>query len=90
MLGPFDLVAVPIGAYEPKAMMRYVHLTPEQALQAALDVRAKRAMGVHYGTFDLTDEPVDEPPRRFNEAAKELSVAAERVWTLKIGETRAW
>jgi N-acyl-phosphatidylethanolamine-hydrolysing phospholipase D len=68
-LGPFDLAALPIGAYDPPAMMQPVHLNPEEALQAGLDARADRLLGIHYGTFDLTDEPLDEPPRRFRGAA---------------------
>jgi N-acyl-phosphatidylethanolamine-hydrolysing phospholipase D len=87
-LGPFDLAMVPIGAYEPQAMMRPVHLDPEQAIQAARDLRARRALGIHYGTFDLSDEPLDEPPRRFRAAGEAAGMQGEDVWTLRIGETR--
>lgn len=86
-LGPFHLAALPIGAYEPQAMMRPYHLDPEQAIQAALDVRARRALGIHFGTFDLSDEPLDEPARRFRAAADRTSLARE-AWVLRIGETR--
>ena len=89
-LGGFDLVAIPIGAYEPAAMMQPFHLNPEEAVRAALDVRAAHILGVHYGTFDLTDEPLDEPPRRFRQAARSLEIAEDRVWTPAIGETRQW
>ncbi|MGH7860401.1 MAG: MBL fold metallo-hydrolase, partial [Candidatus Binatia bacterium] len=89
-LGPIDLAAVPIGAYEPLAMMRFVHVTPEEAAQAAVDLGAKRVVAMHFGTFVLTDEPLDEPPRRFLAEAGRLGVDAERAWVLKIGETRAW
>jgi len=89
-LGPFDLAAVPIGAYDPPAMMQPVHLNPEEALQAGLDARAERLLGMHYGTFDLTDEPLDEPPRRFQAAALRQGIAPARVWTPAIGETRGW
>ena len=89
-LGPFGLAALPIGAYEPMAMMRAVHLNPEEALQAALDLRAERALAVHYGTFDLTDEPLDEPPRRFRAEAARRGLGGDRVWTPPLGETRAW
>lgn len=88
--GPFGLAAIPIGAYEPAAMMRHVHLRPEQAIEAALDVGAERLLAIHYGTFDLTDEPLDEPPRRFCAEAARRGIAAERVWTLPLGETRCW
>jgi len=89
-LGPFGLAALPIGAYEPVAMMRAVHLDPEEAVRAAVDLGAARALGVHYGTFDLTDEPLDEPPRRFHAAARTYGLAADAVWTPPLGETRAW
>jgi N-acyl-phosphatidylethanolamine-hydrolysing phospholipase D len=88
-LGPFGLAALPIGAYDPPAMMRAVHLDPEEALQAGLDVQAERLLGIHYGTFDLTDEPLDEPPRRFRAAAVRRGMA-ERVWTPALGETLRW
>ncbi len=87
-LGPFDLAVLPIGAYEPQAMMRPYHLDPEQAVQTALDVRARRVLGIHFGTFDLSDEPLDEPPRRFRAAAVGTSLAPGDVWVLRIGETR--
>ena len=89
-LGPFDLAAVPIGAYDPPAMMLPVHLNPEEALQAGLDARADRLLGIHYGTFDLTDEPLDEPPRRFHAGAVRQGVDPTRLWTPAIGETRGW
>jgi N-acyl-phosphatidylethanolamine-hydrolysing phospholipase D len=87
-LGPFDLAAVPIGAYEPVRMMRPFHMDPEQAVQTALDVEAARAVAMHFGTFDLTDEPVDEPPQRFRAAAEASALGAERAWVLRLGETR--
>jgi N-acyl-phosphatidylethanolamine-hydrolysing phospholipase D len=89
-LGPFDLAAVPIGAYLPAAMMHPIHTTPEEALQIGLDVRAGRIVAMHFGTFDLADEPVDEPPRRFRAEAERLGLGADRVWIMKVGETRDW
>ena len=87
-LGPFDLAAVPVGAYEPSAMMKASHLNPEEAVQAAQDVQAKTAVAMHFGTFDLSDEPIDEPPLRFNAAIE----GAEAIdgWVLDIGETRGF
>lgn len=75
-LGPFDLVGVAVGAYEPSAMMRSSHMNPEEAFQAARDLGARRAMAMHFGTFDLSDEPLDEAPRRFLAAAREAAAAA--------------
>lgn len=89
--GPIDLAAVPIGAYEPNAeIMRFVHVSPEEAVQAARDVGARRVVGMHWGTFDLTDEPLDEPPRRFHAAGAAAGLDPDRVWTLAVGETRQW
>ena len=88
--GPFDLAAVPIGAYRPADMMHLVHTTPEEALRIGLDVRARRIVAMHFGTFDLADEPLDEPPQRFRSAAEARGLGLDRVWILKIGETRRW
>ena len=88
--GPIDLAAVPIGAYEPQAMMHTVHVNPEEAVQIALDVGAKAVLATHYGTFDLADEPVDEPPRRFAAEATRRGIGPERAWVIPIGETRHW
>lgn len=87
-LGPFDLAALPIGAYEPVAMMKQSHLNPEEAVQAAVDLDARAALGIHYGTFDLSDEPVDEPPRRFRAAAEQSALGADGAWVLRVGEVR--
>jgi N-acyl-phosphatidylethanolamine-hydrolysing phospholipase D len=87
-LGPFDLAAVPIGAYRPTELMRLNHMNPEEAVHAATDVRASTAVAIHFGTFDLSDEPLDEPPDRFRNAAAATSPEALEAWVLAIGETR--
>ena len=91
-LGPFDLAAIPIGAYEPTAMMRASHLNPEEAIQVAVDLKAQRALAIHFGTFNLSDEPSTEPPLRFKQAAKKVeqktSFDSHNAWVMKIGETR--
>lgn len=89
-LGPFDLAALPIGAYSPTAMMAPSHLDPEEAIDAARSLSAKRSVAVHFGTFDLSDEPLDEPPRRFRRASLRAARGDGVDWVLKIGETRAW
>lgn len=88
--GPIDLAALPIGAYDPAPIMHFVHMNPEEAIQAALDLRATTAVGMHYGTFDLTDEPLDEPPRRFHAEATRRALEPVAAWTLNVGETRDW
>jgi N-acyl-phosphatidylethanolamine-hydrolysing phospholipase D len=87
-LGPFDLVAVPIGAYEPRAMMRESHMNPEEAMTAVQDLGASRAVAMHFGTFDLSDEPLAEPPQRFKTAAADTGLGVDNAWVLDIGETR--
>jgi N-acyl-phosphatidylethanolamine-hydrolysing phospholipase D len=89
-LGPFDLATVPIGAYLPAAMMHPVHTTPEEALQLGRDVNAARIVAMHFGTFDLADEPLAEPPRRFRAEAERLGLGPDRAWVMKVGETREW
>jgi N-acyl-phosphatidylethanolamine-hydrolysing phospholipase D len=86
-LGPFDLAAMPIGAYMPQAMMQSSHMDPEQAVQATLDIQASKAVAIHFGTFDLADEPINEPPLRFKQAAQ-AKLGEENSWVLAIGETR--
>jgi N-acyl-phosphatidylethanolamine-hydrolysing phospholipase D len=71
-------------------MMREAHLDPEEAVRAAVDLRARRALAMHYGTFDLSDEPLDEPPRRFRDAASASALGADGAWVLRVGETRGF
>ncbi len=63
-LGEVDLALVPIGAYDPRWFMKAAHMNPEEARQVVLDVGATRAIGMHWGTFSLTDEPMNEPGER--------------------------
>jgi len=88
--GRIDVAALPIGAYEPAEIMRFVHLDPEEAVRAALDLEARHTVAMHWGTFDLTDEPPDEPPRRFRAAAEAANLGPDRAWVLAVGETRRW
>ncbi len=89
-LGPFDLAALPIGAYAPVEMMRNWHLDPEEAVRAGRDLRAQRVVAIHFGTFDLSDEPLAEPPDRFRAAAADAGIPEADAWVLRIGETRSF
>ncbi len=81
--GPFDLGLVPIGAYQPRILMRPVHVTPEEAIEIGRDIGARRLIGMHWGTIRLTTEPMLEPKERFLTPVEE---SIERQ-TLRIGET---
>ena len=89
-LGPFDLGAIPIGTYMPRAMMQFSHLTPEEAFQALDDVRAWRVLAIHWGTFNLAQEPLGEPPVRAEAERRRLGLGPDRIWILRHGETRPW
>jgi N-acyl-phosphatidylethanolamine-hydrolysing phospholipase D len=81
-----DVALLPIGAYEPRWFMKFQHMNPSEAYQAFLDLRARFMLPMHWGTFDLTDEPLDEPPRELSRVL-ETRGGDPRVRTLAIGET---
>ncbi len=89
--GPFDLALLPIGGYEPRWFMRAVHMNPEEAVRAFQDLGGSRTVLVpmHWGTFKLTDEAMDEPPVRTRAAWGAAGLAPERFWLLAHGESRA-
>jgi N-acyl-phosphatidylethanolamine-hydrolysing phospholipase D len=93
--GPFDCVMIPIGAYDPRWFMHIVHVNPEEAVQIYQDVVAPHAgnplplmLGIHWGTFRLTDEPMDEPPRRTAARWRAVGLDEDRLWIARFGETR--
>ena len=86
-LGPFDLAAIPIGAYEPRWFMSKHHVNPEEAVQIHLDLHSKKSVAIHWGTFLLTDEPLDEPPQRLAAALQQKKIPSEDFVTLQHGQT---
>ena len=95
--GPFDFIMMPIGAYDPRWFMRLVHVDPDEAVQAYVDltggtdaVRLPLMLGIHWGTFRLTDEPMDEPPRRTIDAWRKRGLRESLLWIASFGETREW
>lgn len=69
-----DLATIPIGAYDPRWFMKDAHMSPKEAVQTFIDLKAGKAIGMHWGTFILTDEEMDEPPVRLAEALKEKGI----------------
>lgn len=84
----FDLALIAVGAYEPRWFMKDQHVNPAEAVQIHKDLGARRSVGVHWGTFNLTDEPLDQPPRDLADARRAADLAEEDFFLLKIGETR--
>jgi N-acyl-phosphatidylethanolamine-hydrolysing phospholipase D len=88
-------VLLPIGAYEPRWFMRPVHMNPEEAVEAyrelarsVRDGRSPTFVSMHWGTFKLTDEPMDEPPRRLRAAWAAAGLDPAGLWVPAHGETR--
>ena len=85
--GPFDLALIPVGGYNPRWFMQDMHLNPEEAVQVHTDIHSKYSLGIHWGTFPLTSETIDEPPKRLKEAAKKLQ--GSTFVTYSLGETES-
>jgi N-acyl-phosphatidylethanolamine-hydrolysing phospholipase D len=86
--GGFDIALLPIGAYEPRWFMAIQHVNAEEAVKIHRDLGAKKSLGVHWGTFELTDEPLDEPPRALAEQRRVQGLADDDFFVMAIGETR--
>jgi N-acyl-phosphatidylethanolamine-hydrolysing phospholipase D len=97
-LGPFDAILMPIGAYDPEWFMGPVHINPENAVAAYMEASATTQqngaaavmVGMHWGTFKLTDEPMDEPPARARRAWTAAGLPDSRLWIPRHGETRVF
>jgi L-ascorbate metabolism protein UlaG (beta-lactamase superfamily) len=85
--GPIDLALLPIGAYEPRWFMKDVHLDPAEAVQAHLDLQARLSVAMHYGTFQLTPEGIDEPLAGLRAAMQAARVAPASFRALGFGES---
>jgi len=86
--GGFDVALLPIGAYEPRWFMSAYHVNPDEAVRIHMDIRARHSVGMHWGTFILTDEPLDEPPKKLAEALKKYAIKKSDFQIYQHGETR--
>lgn len=86
--GDPSLAVLPIGAYEPRWFMRPVHMNPDEAVRAHLALRSKMTIGMHFGTFKLTDEGIDAPLAELAAARERHGVAASAFDVLPFGGTR--
>ena len=87
--GPFDLGLIPIGAYDPRHIMSPMHANPFDSVNIFKDTKCKRAQGIHWGTWVLTEEDVLEPPKLLRRALERNSIAKEGVFDVcDIGESR--
>jgi len=85
--GGFDIALLPIGAYEPRWFMQNQHVNPDEAVRIHRDLGAKASLGIHWGTFQLTDEALDEPPQRLALARQAQGVSERAFFTLALGQT---
>lgn len=87
--GPFDLGLIPIGAYKPRYLFSHMHANPFDAVEIFADTKCRRAMGIHWGTWTLTAEELDEPPKLLKMALKRRGMPETGVFDVcAIGESR--
>jgi N-acyl-phosphatidylethanolamine-hydrolysing phospholipase D len=86
-LGPFRLAMIPIGAYAPRYFMGSVHVDPAQAVDIHLEVGAQQSLPIHWGTFQLTIEPLLEPAQLLVEEMQRRGLPAAQFRPVDIGDT---
>lgn len=84
--GPMDLSLIPIGAYEPRWFMQFMHMNPEDAVLAHIDLQSRLSIGVHFGCFKLTSEAIDDPVKHLEEARRKHKVSSEEFFAPDFGK----
>lgn len=87
--GAVDFAAIPVGHYEPRWFMKLQHANPEDSVHIMQDLHARKAVGIHWGTFDdLTDESLYDPPQALSAARNQAQVSGEQFFLMSHGEMR--
>ena len=87
-LGAPTLAALPVGAYEPRWFMRGQHVNPMEAVQLHRELAIRQSLAVHWGTFELADDSLDEPLQALKQSLHEQDVGEDEFWVFKQGERR--
>lgn len=87
-MGPVDLAMIPIGGYAPRWFMKRHHINPDEAIKIHNEIKSSLSLGMHWGTFQLTAEPIDQPKSLLDKAVKSGALNAGKFVTMAIGETR--
>jgi N-acyl-phosphatidylethanolamine-hydrolysing phospholipase D len=85
--GGFDIALIPVGAYEPRWFMKNQHTNPAESVQIHIDLQAKRSVGIHWGTFVLTDEPLHQPVQDLVAASCAQGLEPEEFTVMAVGES---
>ena len=86
-IGTPDLSLLPIGAYEPRWFMKYHHMNPEDAVMAHNDLGTLQSIGMHFGTFQLTDEGINDPVKKLESAREKAQIPADKFKVLDLGDS---
>ncbi|BGP12912.1 Protein-lysine N-methyltransferase efm4 [Rhodosporidiobolus nylandii] len=85
--GAFDFAMIPIGAYSPRWFMSRIHCSPEDSVEVHRHIKSRKSIGMHWDTWMLTDEPMDEPPKRLRTACEKYGIDAQEFGICDLGET---
>ena len=85
--GPIRVSLIPIGAYMPRWFMKPVHVDPPEAIRIHRDTNSRQSIASHWGTFKLSDEPIEEPPLYLEKALKEANLDKKTFLIMRFGET---
>jgi len=86
--GPFDLALIPIGAYAPRWFMGPQHVDPPEAVRLHRELGVKHSLAIHWGTFELADDRLDEPLESLQQVMREQDLTPRDFWIFRQGEGR--